>query len=110
MKLTDREWKAFRLISLFDICHGKRLTKSERISGEIPLMTAGFGNQGVAEFISNNADLHRNFISVDMFGNSFYKAYETVGDDNVYFLTSEKLTEGVGLFASICTALWIWVP
>lgn len=74
MKLTDREWKEFQLTSLVNILHGKRLTKADRVSGINPLMTAGAANQGVAEFISNQCNQHRNFVSVDMFGNSFIKA------------------------------------
>ena len=102
MELTDREWKEFPLTSLVSISHGRRLTKADRITGTIPLMTAGAANQGVAEFVSNCCDQHRNFVSVDMFGNSFYKNYATVGDDNIYFLTSEKMSEAIGLFIATC--------
>lgn len=37
-----------------------------------------------------------------MFGNSFYKKDETVDDHNVYFFTSDKMTECVGLFIATC--------
>ena len=84
-------WKEFKLSDIgFTIFHGKRLTKSDRVPGNIPLVTAGEYNQGIAEYIGNNWPTYNNAITVDMFGNCFYHAGLCTGDDNVYFFINEN--------------------
>lgn len=74
----------------FSISHGKRLVKQDRIPGNIPLVTAGEANQGVAEYIGNDWPVYENAITVDMFGNCFLHDGICTGDDNVYFFTSDE--------------------
>lgn len=87
--LSDREWGEFLLsgeYGIFENYHGKRLTKDCREKGDIPLLTAGEQSQGVASFICNTTmTIYKDFISIDMFGNSFYHEYGCCGDDNIYF-------------------------
>lgn len=93
-------WKEFRIGDLFDIFHGKRLTKADRIPGDLPLLTAGENNQGVAEFIGNEWPSYENPITIDMFGNCFYHSGLYTGDDNIYFFTNKDISEKAKLFIS----------
>jgi hypothetical protein len=93
-KLDEVEWSEFYLKNIgFKNYHGKRLIQSKRKNGDIPLITAGESNNGVADFISNEEmRKFKNVISVDMFGNSFYHPYICTGDDNIYFFENYKLS------------------
>lgn len=84
----------FLMSQLFTVYHGKRLTKNKRIKGEIPFLTAGEQNCGVAEYISNTeCGLYNNAITIDMFGNCFYHKGLYSGDDNIYFFINENISE-----------------
>lgn len=82
----------FRIGELFEVRHGSRLNKSDRIEGDIPFVTAGFENRGVAQHVGNDVELYVNPITVDMFGNSFYQEGEVSGDDNVYFFVNDGVS------------------
>lgn len=101
-QLDNKEWKEFFLSGengLFKNFHGKRLIKEKRIKGNIPLLTAGEQNNGLADFISNtDMKNFKNCISIDMFGNSFYHNYNCTGDDNIYFFLNESLSKYIKLF------------
>ena len=92
------QWKEFKLTELFEPHHGKRLTKRNRVPGEIPFLTAGFDNQGVKEYLAGNFEIWHNPISIDMFGNCFYQECDCTGDDNVYALVNNAMTSNVKLF------------
>ncbi len=68
---------------------GTRLTKANRIKGTRPLVTAGYENYGVAEYISNHDQkvFKGNTITIDMFANAFYRYSEYSADDNILVLT-----------------------
>ncbi len=103
MKLTDREWKEFELGKLFKNHHGKRLIKSMRVGGNVPLLTASENNQGVSSFISNHKMISfKDFISIDMFGHAFYHSYECYGDDNIYFFVNNEISPYAKLFMVRC--------
>ncbi|MBO5577593.1 MAG: restriction endonuclease subunit S [Bacilli bacterium] len=98
--LDTSKWKEFELVSLFQSYErGKRLTEYNRDPGDIPLVTAGFQNEGVADFISN-AEQKRycNKITIDMFCNVFYRDYEFCCDDNIIVLINDNLSTNVCLF------------
>lgn len=97
-KIDVSQWKDFKLTKLFESHHGKRLTKRNRISGEIPFLTAGFDKQGVKGYLAGNFEIWHNPISIDMFGNCFYHEYDCAGDDNVYVLVNNDMTSNVKLF------------
>lgn len=92
------QWKEFKLAELFEPHHGKRLTKRNRVPGEIPFLTAGFDNQGVKGYLAGNFEIWHNPISIDMFGNCFYQECDCTGDDNVYALVNNAMTSNVKLF------------
>ena len=78
------------LNTIFSNERGVRLTKANRISGHRPLITAGYENNGVATYISNPEQkiFSKNVITIDMFGNTFFRNYEFSADDNILVLTS----------------------
>ena len=69
----------------------------------MPFLTASESNQGVSSFISNlDAMSFKDFISVDMFGHSFYHPYKCCGDDNIYFFINNKISLYAKLFIVNC--------
>lgn len=83
-------WKEHKLLDLFSIERGGRLVKENRIPGDIPLVTAGYQNEGIAEKISSDENkLYCDKITIDMFGNAFYRSYPFYCDDNIIVLNSK---------------------
>ena len=69
---------------IFDkIKQGRRLKKDDQIAGNIPFVMSGRTNTGVVGYISNPIALFpKNSITIDIFGNSFYRSYDFgAGDD-----------------------------
>ncbi|WRB89889.1 restriction endonuclease subunit S [Helicobacter pylori] len=88
-QLNAIKWGEFKLGDLFEMERGTRLTKANRIKGTRPLVTAGYENYGVAEYISNHDQkvFKGNTITIDMFANAFYRYSEYSADDNILVLT-----------------------
>ncbi|GHQ66138.1 type I restriction modification protein [Helicobacter pylori] len=85
---------------MFEIERGTRLTKANRIKGTRPLVTAGYENYGVAEYISNHDQkvFKGNTITIDMFANAFYRYSEYSADDNILVLTPKfTMNHRIGL-------------
>ncbi len=86
-------WGEFSYKSVFNkIIQGRRLTKDDQISGSIPFVMAGTTNTGVVNYISNPvASFPKNAITIDIFGNTFYRDYDFgAGDDTGVYWDSEK--------------------
>lgn len=62
---------------------GRRLKKADQQKGNIPFVMSGTTNQGLVGYISNPvASFPANSITVDIFGNTFYRDYAFgAGDD-----------------------------
>lgn len=86
------------LSEYFEYYRGKRLKKSDRIEGMRPLVTAGYQNEGIAEYISNKVEVFDNALTIDMFGNVFWRPYEFSCDDNVIVLKHKDLNEETAYF------------
>lgn len=98
-KIESSNWKYFSMKELgFKNYHGRRLTKKDRVDGNIPLLTAGSENQGIAQYIGNESNVYSDSITVDMFGNVFYHDYDCTGDDNIYFFINDKLGKKEKIF------------
>ncbi|MBQ9531358.1 MAG: restriction endonuclease subunit S [Eubacterium sp.] len=92
-------WKEFKLSDIgFKNFHGIRQKQSDRVDGNIPLLTAGKENQGVASYIGNPESTYVDSISVDMFGNSFFHKGEYAGDDNIYFFVNDDVSDEAKIF------------
>ena len=89
MNLDISEWKEFSLLSLFTIERGTRLIKERRFAGNTPLITAGFQNEGVSEYINSEDNIlySGEKITIDMFGNAFFRSYSFYCDDNILVLS-----------------------
>jgi hypothetical protein len=98
------EWDEFTYNSIFNkITQGKRLKKDDQIAGRIPFVMAGVTNAGVADYISNPvASFPKNSITIDIFGNTFYRNYAFgAGDDTgVYWNTEKNYSKETMLFFS----------
>ena len=92
-KFSTRHFEKFLLKDLFNEIHkGMRLKKDDQISGKIPFVMSGVTNCGVVGYISNPvAEFPKNSITVDIFGNTFYRGYNFgAGDDTGVYWSSEK--------------------
>jgi hypothetical protein len=99
-KMDISRWKEFKLTDIFpDYEHGQRLTKADRISGDLPLVTAGQFNNGIAQYVKQNQKnkIFEDCVTIDMFGNCFYQEGKFICDDNVYPIKNIK-NKFVGLF------------
>jgi hypothetical protein len=84
-----------------NIKQGRRLKKYDQIAGDIPFVMAGVSNTGVVNHISNPvASFPHNSITIDIFGNTFYRDYDFgAGDDTgVYWNNSINYSKEVMLF------------
>ena len=83
----------FYLKDIFDYERGTRLVCADRINGSVPLVTAGYKNSGFAEYINEDdrMTLHHNKITIDMFGNVFYKESSFYCDDNIIAIKPKNI-------------------
>lgn len=90
--------------SIFDnIVQGRRLKKDDQLAGDIPFVMAGTTNMGVVNYISNPiASFPKNSITIDIFGNVFYRNYSFgAGDDTgVYWNSQKTYPEQIMLFCA----------
>ena len=99
VELSSDKWKWFNLSKIFSKERGTRLTKPNRERGNIPLITAGSENEGVADFISNSdMKVFKDAITIDMFGFSCYRGFDFCCDDNILVLKASKLNIFNGMF------------
>lgn len=92
-KLQNVKWGEYTYKSIFNkIVQGRRLKKDDQISGDIPFIMAGTTNAGVVNYISNPVvSFPKNSITVDIFGNVFYRDFDFgAGDDTGVYWNDEK--------------------
>lgn len=86
-------WKGFKFKDIFEkIAQGRRLKKDDQIPGNTPFVMAGVTSTGVVNYISNPvASFSKNSITIDIFGNAFYRNYDFgAGDDTGVFWSETK--------------------
>ncbi|MCD8040951.1 MAG: restriction endonuclease subunit S [Clostridia bacterium] len=87
---------------IFDNIHqGRRLKKEDQLPGNIPFVMAGVTNTGVVGNISNPVAMFpKNSITIDIFGNTFYRNYDFgAGDDTgVYWSEGKDYTQKTMLY------------
>jgi hypothetical protein len=98
-------WGTFNLEKLFGkSTRGRRLKSADRISGNLPFVTAGESDEGVSAFIGNDVTIFSgNTITIDMFGSAKYRNYKYGADDHIAVVNTEKLTKNASIF--ITTAI-----
>ena len=96
--------KGFKAIKMFDQpIRGKRIKSDDRITGTLPFITAGVDKQGISAYIGNNTHIFpKNSITIDMFGNVFYRYFQYGADDHVTVLTSNKYNKKQMLYLTSC--------
>ena len=96
------EWQEFRYDEIFNhIEQGRRLKKEDQRPGSIPFVMSGITNTGVVNYISNPvASFPANSITVDIFGNTFYRSFAYgLGDDTgAYWNDQNEYTKEQMLF------------
>lgn len=96
------EFKEFKYQEIFEkIAQGRRLKKSDQIDGNIPFVMSGVTNTGIVNYISNPVAMFpKNSITLDIFGNAFYRPYDFgAGDDTgVYWNENNIFTKDSMLF------------
>lgn len=104
-KLKTVKWGKFKYKDVFNhIAQGRRLKKDDQKQGDIPFVMAGATNTGVVNYISNPvASFPKNSITVDIFGNTFYRDYAFgAGDDTgVYWNDKVTYSPNVMLFFTV---------
>lgn len=95
-------WEGYCFADIFNkIQQGRRLKKDDQVAGDIPFVMAGITNTGVVNYISNPvASFPKNSITIDIFGNAFYRSYDFgAGDDTgVYWNDKNELSKEMMLF------------
>lgn len=104
-KLSDtksrvEESEAFRLspvtmITLFPNIHqGRRLKKDDQINGDLPFVMAGTTNTGVVRNIGNDVRVFpKHSLTIDIFGNTFYRGYEFGAGDDTGVFWNDKMKD-----------------
>jgi hypothetical protein len=111
MSLDINDWREFRLGCLFAIKKGKRLTSEEQTIGNTPYIGAIDSNNGVANYIGQEAIHDGNTISLSYngsVGEAFYQEtpFWATDDVNVLYFKEENgvpFNKHIALF--ICTIL-----
>ena len=85
-QLDVHQWQTFIFSDIFEVKKGKRLTKAEMITGNIPYIGAVASNNGRTAFISNDKWLHsKNTISVSYNGSIAEAFYQ----DSIFWATDD---------------------
>lgn len=101
-KMDASAWRPFALSQLFDIKKGKRLTKANMAEGEVPFIGSIDGNNGVSNFVGQEASHPGNTLTVNYNGSvaeAFYQAVPYRCSDDVNALYPKfEMTPAIGLF------------
>ena len=100
--LDSVEWGEFRIEEVFgNSIRGKRLKSADRISGDLPFITAGETDEGISAFIGNNVTIFpKNTITIDMFGSTKYRNYEYGADDHITVVCTQDLPQYASVFVA----------
>lgn len=107
-RIEDVKWGEFKILDIFSIYPGIRLTKADMIEGDTPFIGATDSNNGITAFCGNdNASRDYNVLGVNYNGSiveNFYHPYSALFSDDVKRLHL-KDTEGnkyIYLFIKQC--------
>lgn len=93
LKLTDREWREFVLTDFFNPIKGNQNNMASLVDGELPLISAKKGDNGVKAFVSPNKKslFSQHCITLNLDGDggaglAFYQEYSFALDSHVVAL------------------------
>ena len=102
LQFNSLEWQEFRFDDIFNrIEQGRRLKKDDQKPGTIPFVMSGITNTGIVSYVSNPvASFPANSLTVDIFGNTFYRSFAYgLGDDTgAYWNDQREYTKEQMLF------------
>ena len=102
------EWKEYRIGDLFEnIQQGARLKKDDHIPGLLPFVMSGVTDTGVAGYIGN-INVRRfpaQSLTIDIFGNTFYRNYEFGASDDVGVYWNTTRTQNAKQLLYIAAAI-----
>ncbi|EKU50356.1 restriction endonuclease subunit S [Staphylococcus massiliensis] len=102
MKLSDREWRAFKIKDFFYCYTGKYYSRNEYSNGKTPLITAKSQYNGISHWINiNDEDYFENAITIGKVdATSFYQPFGFVcsSDVNVIKPKAVKLNKYLATF------------
>lgn len=95
-------WGTFNLEKLFGkSTRGTRLKSADRISGNLPFVTAGETDEGISGFIGNDVTVFpENTATIDMFGSAKYRNYKYGADDHIAVVHTENLPKCAAIFVT----------
>ena len=101
------EFDGFRFDVIFNhIKQGRRLKKEDQLPGNIPFVMSGVTNTGVVGYISNPvARFPSNSITIDIFGNSFYRSYAFGAGDDTGVYWNDKIPYNPQIMLFFTTAM-----
>ncbi|MEB7365389.1 restriction endonuclease subunit S [Staphylococcus borealis] len=103
-RLDEVEWEPFKAADIFNkIQRGKRLTKSDQVSGEKPYISSSGIYNGLDNFISNtsNVRIFNNCLTIansGSVGSAFYHPYRFIASDHVTHFKNKDLSKYSYLF------------
>ena len=96
-------WSEFNITDIFPyIKRGKRLTKKDRKTGNIPYYSATNTNNGCTDFISNPLFIEKDKIIITTFGDAYYVEGDFTASDEITILGNEKINKYSALFIVQC--------
>ena len=100
VRLSDRKWKTFNILYLFDVTAGKYYNDSEYDIGNTPYVTASAENNGIGKNINIKADFDGNMIVTGKIGCvAFYQKTPFCATSDVNVLIPKfNMDEDIGLF------------
>ena len=100
--LANLNWNIFNLENLFGkSTRGRRLKSVDRISGDLPFITAGETEEGISAFIGNNVrEFSENTTTIDMFGSAKYRNFKYGWDDHIAVVHTDKLPKYASVFVT----------
>lgn len=100
MNLNTKEWKEFKMSSLFNIHAGKYHYKNEYSSGKTPYVSASNINNAISEYIDLEPDFKGNCIITGKVGcTAFYQPEDFCATSDVnIFVPKFALNQYIGLF------------
>ena len=95
-------WGEFNLEKLFGkSTRGRRLKSDDRISGNLPFVTAGETDEGISAYIGNEVMIFsENTTTIDMFGSAKYRNYKYGSDDHIAVVPTENLPKFASIFVT----------
>lgn len=107
LNLNSVKWEDFKIGDLFNIINGIKYPKSDRTSGNLPLVSTTAENNGVSDYIAQRDEIYSNILTVAYSGSvgaTFYHEKNVFVGETVFALVPKfELNKYIGMF--LCTIL-----